>query len=131
LSLSDIVLLGEDEANILLGETDPEKIVSALRKLNVRWIAIKKGKEGAYVADENSGFSIPIFPMKVVDTIGAGDAFNAGFISGLLENLPIEECGKMASMMGAFAVSSPGDVEGLPNRKTFDRFASHIKETQR
>ncbi|AEV27896.1 sugar kinase, ribokinase [Sphaerochaeta pleomorpha str. Grapes] len=131
LSLSDIVLLGDDEANILLGETDQEKIVEALRKLNVRWIAVKKGKEGAYVADSENEFSIPIFPMKVVDTIGAGDAFNAGFISGLLENRPVEECGKMASIMGAFAVSSPGDVEGLPNRKTFDRVASNIKETQR
>lgn len=131
LSLSDVVLIGEDEANILLGVSDQEKIVAALRKLNVRWIAVKKGKEGAYVADSENEFSIPIFPMKVIDTVGAGDAFNAGFLSGLLEDRPIKECGTMASIMGAFAVSSPGDVEGLPDRRTFDRFALNIKETLR
>ncbi|WP_320130233.1 sugar kinase [uncultured Sphaerochaeta sp.] len=131
LDVSDIVLLGEDEAEILLNETMPEKIIEALRKHNVRWIAVKMGNKGAYVADSKHECFTPIYPMKVVDSIGAGDAFNAGFLAGLLENRPIAECGKMASIMGAFAVSAPGDVEGIPNRKTFNQILANTKETNR
>ncbi|MDT4762778.1 sugar kinase [Sphaerochaeta sp. PS] len=131
LSLSDIVLLGDDEAALLLGTAEPRQIVTSLRNRGVRWIGIKQGAKGAYVADCESECSIPPYPVTVVDSIGAGDAFNAGFISGLLEGKSIETCGKMGAMMGALAVSSYGDFEGLPNRKAFDRMFSNTQEARR
>ena len=131
LSLSDIVLLGEDEAQLLMGLSNPTEIVSALRKRGVRWIGIKQGSKGAYVADQNTEHPIPSYPVTVVDTIGAGDAFNAGFLSGLLENKPIRICGKMGAMMGALAVSSYGDFEGLPNRASFDSLFTNKQEVSR
>ena len=131
LSFCDIVMLGEDEAQLLIGEREPKKIVEELRNRGVRWIGVKMGSKGAYVADVHDECFIDVYPVKVVDSIGAGDAFNAGFLSGLLEGHPIETCGKMGSMMGALAVSSYGDVEGLPNRKTFDRLFSNTQETKR
>ena len=131
LSRCDIVILGEDEAQLLIGESDPKKIVFALKRLGVRWIGVKMGSKGAYVADEHDECFIDNYPVKVVDSIGAGDAFNAGFLCGLLEGRSILTCGKMGAMMGALAVSSYGDVEGLPNRKTFDRLFSNTQETKR
>lgn len=131
LSLSDIVLLGDDEAQLLMGLSNPAEIVSSLRKRGVRWIGIKQGAKGAYVADKSVELSIPPYPVTVVDTIGAGDAFNAGFLSGLLENKPIGTCGKMGAMMGALAVSSYGDFEGLPNRASFDSLFANKQEASR
>jgi 2-dehydro-3-deoxygluconokinase len=131
LSLSDIVLLGEDEAELLMGLSAPIKIVDNLRKRGVRWIGIKQGSKGAYVADVNTELSIPPYPVTVVDTIGAGDAFNAGFLAGLLENKSIASCGKMGVMMGALAVSSYGDFEGLPNRASFDSMFANKPEASR
>lgn len=131
LSLSDIVLLGDDEANLLMGLSAPPRIVEQLRKQGVRWIGIKQGSRGAYVADADTEFPIPPFPVTVIDTIGAGDAFNAGFLAGLLEEKPIETCGKMGAMMGALAVSSYGDFEGLPNRIAFDSiFENKLKASR-
>ncbi len=131
LALSDIVLLGDDEAVLLTDLSEPTQIVAHLRDQGVRWIGIKQGAKGAYVADAASEFAIPPYPVTVVDTIGAGDAFNAGFLAGLLENKPIATCGKMGAMMGALAVSSYGDFEGLPNRTSFDSIFANKHEASR
>lgn len=131
LALSDIVLLGEDEAELLIGLSEPSHIVAALRKRGVSWIGVKQGSKGAYVADKHTEVCIPPYPVTVVDTIGAGDAFNAGFLAGLLEEKPIETCGKMGALMGASAVSSYGDFEGLPNRSTFDKILANKQEPTR
>lgn len=131
LALSDIVLLGEDEAEVLLGIKEPKEIVADLQKRGVRWIGIKQGAQGAYVAHGSEEYAIPAYPVTVVDTIGAGDAFNAGFLAGLLEDRPIETCGLMGAMMGALAVSSYGDFEGLPNRITFDNLFENRQEASR
>ncbi len=128
---ADIVLLGEDEAAMLLGETDPHSVCKTLLGFGVRYIAVKMGDKGACVADSETIVQIDPYPVTVVDTIGAGDAFNAGFLAGLLEGRDIETSGKMGALMGAMAVSSVGDTEGLPERPVFDRLMRNIKEIAR
>lgn len=118
---SDIVLIGQDEGEMLVGEREPEGIIAALRAQGARWIAVKMGKRGAMVADQSESFMIPIVDGPVVDNVGAGDAFDAGFLCGILEGCGMRECGEMGSIMGGAAVSANGDVEGLPNREQFDR----------
>jgi 2-dehydro-3-deoxygluconokinase len=54
---------------------------------------------------------------RVVDTVGAGDAFAVGVISGLLEQLPLQQAVQRAAWMGARAVQVRGDTEGLPTRE--------------
>ena len=120
LALSDIVLLGDDEAQILLGTKQPEIIISKLKELGVSKIAVKLSENGAVVADEFETHRIPVVTATVVDTIGAGDAFNAGFLYGILENKSIKESGEIAAIMGACAVSTMGDIEGLPSKKQLD-----------
>jgi 2-dehydro-3-deoxygluconokinase len=119
-NMADIVLIGDEEAEILFGNSEPDHVIEHLRKLNVSKMALKLGDKGAVVADKNSSFHIEPLSVEVVDNIGAGDAFNAGFLCGHLDGKSIEECGKMGAIMGAYAVSSFGDVEGLPNRNQLD-----------
>lgn len=131
LKQADIVLLGEDEGTVLLGTGDRHVIADILLGQGAKAVGVKRGADGAYVADATGGFDIPAFPVKVVDTIGAGDAFNSGFLAGLLEGKAIEYCGKMGNLMGALAVSSYGDVEGLPDRKALDELLMNAKEIER
>lgn len=131
LAQADIALLGEDEGKLLLGTADPQSIAEILLEQGTKYIGVKRGNKGSYVADEKGGYFIEPYPVKVVDTIGAGDAFNAGFLAGLLEGLSVEECGKMGSITGSLAVSSYGDIEGLPDRMAFDQIWKNTKEILR
>jgi len=128
---ADIALLGEDEGRILLGIDDPVEIANTLLSRGCKAVGVKRGSDGAYVANADEGMFVPPYPIKVVDTIGAGDAFNAGFLAGLLEKHPIKTCGEMGSLLGALAVSSHGDVEGLPDGKTFQQIINHKEEIHR
>lgn len=117
---SNVVLTGLEECEILLNTVDIGEIIKILRGYGVNRIAIKLGSKGAVVADDKNVYEIPSFKVEVVDNIGAGDAFDAGFLCGVIEGKAIETCGRMGALMGAFAVSSYGDVEGLPDRERFD-----------
>lgn len=131
LSQSDIVLIGMDEAELLTGEDSPRGAARALKGLGVKKIAVKLGSEGAFVADGDSEEMVAARPARVVDTIGAGDAFNSGFLCGLLEGKGIGECGRLGAIMGALAVSSRGDIEGLPSREKLERLAANVDEVRR
>lgn len=131
LAQADIALLGEDEGRILLGKEDPKVIAKTLLDQGCRYVGVKQGDKGAYVASREHESFISPYPVQVVDTIGAGDAFNAGFLAGLLDNQPIEQCGRMGALLGALAVSSQGDVEGLPDGKTFHRLMENREEIHR
>ena len=124
ISLADILLLGLDEAEILFDTKEPEDIFLQAFALGVRYVGLKMGDQGAYAADADSSFFCPTFPARKVDSIGAGDAFNAGFLTGLLEGRSLEDCGIYGSAMGAMAVMSKGDFENLPDRNGLESFLS-------
>ena len=63
--------------------------------------------------------------MTAVDTVGAGDAFCAGLISGILDGLPPQERLDRATLLGARAVSTRGDWQGLPTRAEMGDLATH------
>ncbi len=128
---SDIVLLNISEAKILLGTDDVPIIIEKLRGFGTEKIAVKLGSKGAVVADREKIYQCPQFDTVVVDNIGAGDAFNSGFLCGVIEGKDTEMCGKMGSMMGALAVSSYGDVEGLPNREQLENYLNHTHQIYR
>lgn len=128
---ADIVMLGEDEGRVLLGTESPKEIAKILLDHGCSYIGVKRGSQGAFIADSSKGFFVEPYPVKVVDTIGAGDAFNTGFLAGLLEAQPIETCGKMGTLLGSLAVSSHGDVEGLPDKKTFHQLMDNREEIHR
>jgi 2-dehydro-3-deoxygluconokinase len=119
----DIVFPGLDEARLMMGAGDPEALLEKFRDYGVKIVALKAGVQGTWVASARHTCLIPIFQVEqVVDPIGAGDAFAAGFLSGFLEDKPLEECGRLANAMGALAVTTTGDFEGLPTRRALEAF---------
>ncbi len=113
---SEILLLGLDEAKVLFGLDQPDAVFDALfAEGAAKYIAVKDGSRGAYVADRRQRFFIPPYPCHPVDPIGAGDGFDAGFLAGLLKGCGTELCGKMGAICGALATQVTGDVEGYPD----------------
>lgn len=112
---SDIIMPGISEGEILVGETDPEKIAGKFLDLGAKIVVVKLGKKGAYYATPDESKFVPGYPIeKCVDPIGAGDGFAAGFIAGILKGYSLEEATKLANAVGAMATTVIGDVEGLP-----------------
>nr|WSS67448.1 sugar kinase [Streptomyces sp. NBC_01175] len=99
------------------GEDGEERAVGALLDAGVREVVVKRGGEGAAVRDrQGTRHSLPALRVPVRDTVGAGDAFCAGYLSGLLDGVPPAGRLARANTLGAFAVASDGDWEGLPRR---------------
>ena len=111
---SDYLLLGLSEAERLYGTTDIKELTRLiLQSKKIKAFAIKNGKEGAWVIDSTQCHFIPPHPVVSIDSVGAGDAFNAGFLTGVLANKDLYTCGLMGAINGAFATQTKGDIEGL------------------
>lgn len=119
----DMILPGIKEGQILMGSNDPQNISQYFMKQGVKEVVIKLGEAGAYYASEKSSFIKEGFVVKnVVDTVGAGDGFAVGIISGHLEKLSEREMLTRANAIGAMQVMTLGDNEGLPNRQQLESF---------
>jgi 2-dehydro-3-deoxygluconokinase len=122
---SDIVLAGLDELQLLLDVETPEQAAARLRQAGrARQIAVKDGANGAWAADGSQFLALPPYPCRPVDPIGAGDAFDAAFLAGILENRPLAECGRMGAVAGALSTQTPGDTEGYPDRAQLEAILS-------
>ena len=120
---ADIVFPGIDEGKLLTGKESVEDIAAFYHDAGVKTVVIKLGAEGAYTSSEGRCFCTQGFPVeRVVDTVGAGDGFAVGVVSGILEGLPLEEAVKRGTAIGALAVMSPGDNDGLPDRESLTAF---------
>jgi 2-dehydro-3-deoxygluconokinase len=123
----DIVLPGIEEGELLTGENDPAQIARFFLKKGVPIVVVKLGENGAYYASKNEEGNVPGKRVdKVVDPIGAGDGFAAGFLSGLLRGWGLPSAVNLGNQVGAYAVTVLGDVEGYPywsqiDRETIDR----------
>ncbi|MCM3160775.1 sugar kinase [Metabacillus litoralis] len=120
---ADIVLPGVDEGKFMFNEDDPEQLGKLFLQLGAKLVVLKVGAKGAYYFTEAKSELVKGFPVdRVVDPVGAGDGFAAGFISGLLENLSIDQAVRKGNAVGAMATMIPGDFEGLPEMEELDSF---------
>ncbi len=116
-ALAHWVLPGIEEGRLLTGEHEPEAVARFYLGLGARLVVVKLGPDGAYYDDGTRSGHVPASPVeRVVDTVGAGDGFAVGVISGLLEGLPLERAVARGAWIGARAVQVRGDTEGLPTR---------------
>ncbi|MCE4049973.1 sugar kinase [Niallia taxi] len=121
--LADIVFPGMEEGRILTGRETPEGIAQFYHDAGVKTVVIKLGPQGAFTSSLDKSFYTKGFKVsKVIDTVGAGDGFAVGVTSALLENLPLEEAIIRGTAIGALAVMSPGDNDGLPDRENLNAF---------
>lgn len=120
---ADIVLPGIEEGQILTGSAVPEKIAEFYLKQGVKAVVVKLGPSGAYYrTQEQSGTVSGFIVDQVIDTVGAGDGFAVGTVSGWLAGLPIEEAITRGCAIGALAVQSIGDHEGYPSENELQQF---------
>ncbi|MDD3224432.1 MAG: sugar kinase [Clostridium sp.] len=124
LSMADIVMPGIDEAKMLIGESDPKKISQYFLNRGSSMVAVKLGAKGCYLRNKSEDVFVNGYKVDhVVDTVGAGDGFAAGLVSGILNNLSLAECGKRANAEGAMATLVRGDMEGYP---VLDQFLEYM-----
>lgn len=114
----DVVIGSGDELSLLTDEHsaggDASVAAKALISNGVNEVVVKLGAEGARLHDGSGTVYSPAREVTAVDSVGAGDAFTAGYISGMLTSRTAEERLFLANTLGAFAVASKGDWEGLP-----------------
>jgi 2-dehydro-3-deoxygluconokinase len=112
---ADIVFAGDDEAELVTGEADVDEQIKSLRRLGADHIVIKRGERGAVtVAEDGSRIELAAFPVAVVDTVGAGDAFVAGWLTEFARGADARQRLKTAVACGGFACTVDGDWEAAP-----------------
>jgi sugar/nucleoside kinase (ribokinase family) len=108
----DVFLPNVEEAAAITGQTEPLKALDRLAKV-FPVIALKAGSKGAYLANRGLVMHRGAKPVQVIDTTGAGDAFNAGFIHSWLDGQDDESCLLDAIAMGTLAVQAAGGATML------------------
>ncbi|MBA4493060.1 sugar kinase [Paenactinomyces guangxiensis] len=120
---ADIVLPGIAEGEFIFGESDPEKLGQLFLNHGVSIVVLKLGAEGAWYFSKEKNVKVAGFPVeRVIDPVGAGDGFAAGFLSGLLDSLSPEQAVERGNAVGALVTMVNGDVEGLPERDEIEAF---------
>lgn len=115
---ADWVLPGDKEGKILTGYSQPEAIADFYLDKGVKTVIIKTGCDGAWykTAEGEKGQVAAIRVDNVVDTVGAGDGFAVGVISGLLDGKSLPDAIRRGNKIGSLAIQVIGDSEGLPTR---------------
>ena len=122
---TDIFLPSISEAEFITGEKG-EKAFEAILDLGPSIIAITHGAEGSTILIKDEKFFAPSYKVDVVDTTGAGDAFAAGLITGLLTNMPLEQISYFANAVSAVKITRKGAMN-IPTRKEVENFMKKHK----
>ena len=116
--LADVVFAGDEEAAVAVGSAeDPVELAERLASLGPAQAVIKLGSEGAVAWIDGEIFHQGAVPVQPVDTVGAGDAFVAGYLAELMAGRAPAQRLELAAKTGAFACLAFGDWEGLPRRE--------------
>jgi 2-dehydro-3-deoxygluconokinase len=132
--LSDILMAGSGEARLLLGDTDAEDeraLLHRLAALGPSEVIVKDGPRGCSALIDGADFRFPAPAALVVDPVGAGDAFAAGYLAERLAGELPEARLRTAIVAGAFAVGVPGDCEGLPRRHELSVLGGQLEDAIR
>lgn len=120
LPYTDIFLPNDDEALRIARTAHLEQAIAALQK-QVRVLAIKLGKAGGMVRANGRTYTHPGFPVEVVETTGAGDSFNAGFLQRFLQGADWSECLRRGNACGALAVTALGGTGAFTDRESVQK----------
>lgn len=121
----DILTPNETEAQALTGvaihnQADARKAAGILLSKGVRAVVITMGSLGAFVMDSAGGHMIDSLKVEVLDTTGAGDAFNGGFVTALGEGMGLMDAARFGNVTGALSVTRPGTAPSMPARGEID-----------
>jgi sugar/nucleoside kinase (ribokinase family) len=115
--LTDILMPNRLGALSLTGARSPEEAAEQLLEMGPKVVVITLGDGGCLVRTADEVQVVPAFKVDAVDATGAGDAFNAGFILGVLEGWDYTRCAEFANACGAIKVTRPGAQSGPKSRE--------------
>jgi sugar/nucleoside kinase (ribokinase family) len=126
LGLVDIFLPNEDEACRITGKADAEGAIGILAA-RIPMVAVKCGKQGALVQAGQERWRLPAESVAPVDTIGAGDSFNAGFLCAFLKGKPPAECAAFGNRTAALSTLRSGGTESFRDAELIRDFLSSAR----
>ncbi|OJW13095.1 MAG: carbohydrate kinase [Planctomycetales bacterium 71-10] len=126
---TDVFLPNTDEAALILGEDDPLRQALGFRDLGARRVVVTRGERGAVAVSDGLRVRLGSYPVSCVDGSGGGDAFDAGYIAGLLDGLDELGCLRLASAVGASCVRAVGTTAGVFTRAEADAFIARNELT--
>ncbi len=115
ISNARVVFLNRDEIEMLTGSGYRDG-AGELNDIGAELVVVTLGGDGCYIRTSDAEVSIPSFAARVVDTTGAGDAFCAGFLYGLLNDEPLGVCGRLGNWVAMNCIEAVGAREGLPRK---------------
>ena len=121
----DVLLPNEKEA-CKMAHTDNLKRAMEILAEQVTLVVVKRGKAGAIAQRGGETFRVEAFAVNAVDSVGAGDSFDAGFVHQFTRGRPIEECLKFASLTGALSATRAGGIEAFRDAPHRERFLATL-----
>jgi sugar/nucleoside kinase (ribokinase family) len=117
----DIFFPNEREAKFITHTDDVSHAIDALAE-KVRTVVVKLGPAGALAREGKQEWRCKPVAVKALDTVGAGDSFDAGYIDKFLKNAPPQDCLDYANLTGAYSTTHEGGTEAFRNREAMTRF---------
>jgi sugar/nucleoside kinase (ribokinase family) len=127
----DVFVPNEDEARVLTREADPRRQAARLLEAGADTVIVTRGVEGALLRSRGEMLEVPALRVASIDQSGAGDAFSAGLIAGLLAGWPAERTLRFASVVGASATTALGCTAGVFSRPQVEVFLEQMPEARR
>lgn len=130
LPICDLIVGTEEELRVAVNSQSLGEALEALRKCSGAVIVQKRGEEGCvvYEKDLKDPTTGSPYPIKVLNVLGAGDAFMSGFLRGFLRNLSMEECCALANANGALVVSRHGCAPAMPFWAELQHYMRHPED---
>jgi ribokinase len=131
LAYADIVTPNETELRIMLGRAPDANVnvidlCDELLQMGVQRVILTRGAKGAMIVTREGYHNMPAFAVKVVDTTGAGDAFNGTLATQLARGIPLEPAVRYAVAAGALACTKLGVIPALPRSEDVERLLSGV-----
>jgi len=107
-----VLMPSENEVKLLTGKGWRDGAKQLLKE-GAGIVAVKLGEKGCYVTDGKQSHEVPSYKTRVIDTTGAGDAWNAGFLYGLIKKKDLSECGRLGNFIASKCIAKVGARTGL------------------
>jgi 5-dehydro-2-deoxygluconokinase len=122
LARADITIGTEEEAMAAGGESDLARAIDALRRAGPETLVVKRGGRGATVFEGDRESHVPAFPVRVLNVLGAGDAFASGFLHACLSGASVERAARAGNASGAIVVTRHGCANFMPTQSEVEEF---------
>jgi sugar/nucleoside kinase (ribokinase family) len=121
LRMVDVFAPNQSEACQLTGEEEADKAAARLAEF-CPLVVVKAGGHGAYAQSAGQAWHAPALQVQVVDTTGAGDSFNAGFLAALLQGEPVQTCLRYGNICGGLSVTRAGSASAAPTLEELKKY---------